>query len=130
MASGLLLAWALAALVPRQADETNRQELVDKLRNWALPVMAVYAVVAIVFFLVVAGQAGGIARLLTGDLALFFWLGLIVVGLAGPAGLAWLGKKNAGVHALAAFLLVAVGGLVMRAMLFPLGTRISITNLW
>lgn len=128
LVNGLLLAWVLAALVP--GDETDRPALVNKLRSWALAVLVVYAVIVIVSFLVVASQAGGIARLLTGDLALLFWLGLVVIGLAVPAGLAWLGKKNVMVNALAVFLLVFVGGLIMRAMLFPLGTRLPITHLW
>lgn len=130
LVNGLLLAWVLAALVPQQAGETGRPELVGKLRIWTLAVLAIYTVIVIVSFLVVAGQAGGMARLLTGDLALLFWLGLVVVGLAAPAGLAWLGKKHIMANALAAFLLVLVGGLIVRAMLFPLGTRLPITGLW
>jgi DMSO reductase anchor subunit len=130
LANGLLLAWALAALVPVQPDETGRPQLVDRLRSWALPAIPVYAVLAVVFFLFAASRSGGIARLLTGDLALIFWLGLVVVGLIAPAGLVWLGKKNAAASALAAFVFVAAGGLVARAMLFPLGTRIPIQSLW
>jgi formate-dependent nitrite reductase membrane component NrfD len=130
LANGLLLAWALAALVPIQSDEAGRQELVDRLRSWALPVIPIYAVIAVAFLLFATSRSGGIARLLTGDLALVFWLGLVVVGLIAPASLVWLGKKNAAASALAAFLFVAAGGLVVRAMLFPLGTRIPLQSLW
>ncbi|HEX7567402.1 MAG TPA: DmsC/YnfH family molybdoenzyme membrane anchor subunit [Anaerolineaceae bacterium] len=128
--NGLLLAWLLVAIVPKQGDETGLMELAAKLRSWALPVFAVYAIVTVVFFLMAASQTGGITRLLVGDLALLFWLGLILVGLAAPAALIWLGKKDPKASALAAFLLVAIGGLVVRAMLFPIGVRIPITSLW
>jgi DMSO reductase anchor subunit len=128
--NSLLLAWALVVLVPTSPDEEDRKELTAKLRSWVLAVLLVYAIVAVVYFLIAANRQGEIARLLTGDLALWFWLGLVVVGLVAPALLVWLGKKNVRVSALAAFLLVVVGGLIVRMMLFPLGTRIPITNLW
>jgi formate-dependent nitrite reductase membrane component NrfD len=35
-------------------------------------------------------------RLLTGDLAALFWLGLILVGLVAPAALLWLSRKKLG----------------------------------
>jgi formate-dependent nitrite reductase membrane component NrfD len=130
LVNSLLLALALVVIVPHQADEGDRKELAGMLRGWTLPVLAVYAVAAIVFFLMAAGQSGGVGRLLSGDLAVWFWLGLIVVGLAAPAALVWLGKKDAKLYFVAAFLFVVVGGLVVRAMIFPLGTRIPITNLW
>jgi DMSO reductase anchor subunit len=128
--NSLLLAWALVVLVPTSPDEEDRKELTAKLRSWVLAVLIVYAIVAVIYFLIAANRQGEIARLLTGDLALWFWLGLVVVGLVAPALLVWLGKKNVRVSALAAFLLVVVGGLIVRMMLFPLGTRIPITNLW
>jgi DMSO reductase anchor subunit len=128
--NGLLLAWALVALVPIQPDEGDRKELAAKLRSWALPVIIVYAIVAIVYFLIAASRQGDITRLLMGDLALWFWLGLVGVGIAAPVLLVWLGKKNVRVSALAALLLAVVGGLVVRLMLFPLGSIIPITNLW
>ena len=128
--NSLLLAWALVVLVPTSPDEEDRKELTAKLRSWVLAVLLVYAIVAVIYFLIAANRQGEIARLLMGDLALWFWLGLVVVGLVAPGLLVWLGKKNVRVSALAAFLLVVVGGLIVRMMLFPLGTRIPITNLW
>ena len=130
VANGLLLAWVLAALVPKGPGETGREELASRLRSWALPILVAYAVLAVVFILIAAGNAGGFSRLMTGDLALMFWIGLVVVGLIAPAVLVWLAKKDARVMTLAAFLLVAVGGIVVRAMLFPLGVRIPIESLW
>ncbi len=128
--NGLLLALALVVVVPTPPEEGDRKALAATLRAWALPVLVVYAVVGLVFFLMAASQSIGIARLLMGDLAVWFWLGLVVVGLVAPAALVWLGKKNAAFSVLAAFLFVVVGGLAVRAMLFPLGTRIPITNIW
>jgi len=128
--NGLLLAWVLAAFVPVGAGETDRPALVEKLRSWALPVLVLYAAVAIVYFLMAASLAGGIVRILIGDLAFWFWLGLIVVGLAAPAVLVWFGKKSPKLSVLAAFVFLLVGGLVVRALLFPLGMRVPITSLW
>ena len=130
--NGLLLALALTALVPKEAKESSRKDLATRLQGWAIPVLVVYAVVAVIYFLIAAAQAGGMIRLLAGDLALAFWVGLVVVGLIAPAALLWLAKKDGlkGFNALAAFLLVVIGGLVVRAMLFPLGTLIPITGLW
>jgi formate-dependent nitrite reductase membrane component NrfD len=148
LTNGLMLAWALAVLVPQQAGETGRPDLAGKLRGWSLPVLVVYAVISVAFFLFLAGKASpvpavgltgglvpatgpvGLSRLLTGDLALLFWLGLVVVGLIAPAALTWMAKKDAKIFALASFLMVLAGGLVVRVMLFPLGTRIPLTNLW
>jgi anaerobic dimethyl sulfoxide reductase subunit C (anchor subunit) len=130
LANGLLLAWALAALAPVEKGEGDRSALLKTLRAWSLPVLGVYAVFAIVYLLIAAGNAGGVARLLTGDLALLFWLGLVVIGLAAPGGLLALAKQDSRIYAPAAFVLVVAGGLVVRAMLFPLGTRVPLTSLW
>jgi len=130
LANGLLLAWALASLIPAEAGESGRPELVEKLRTWSMPALVVYAIFAVVFFLQAAGQAGGQGRLLNGDLALYFWLGLVAFGILAPAAVLWLGRKYAGASALVAFVFVAAGGLIARAMLFPLGTHIPIQSLW
>jgi anaerobic dimethyl sulfoxide reductase subunit C (anchor subunit) len=130
LANGLLLAWTLAVLVQKGRGETGREQLVSKLRSWALPVLVVYAVLAVVFILITVGKAGGLARLTTGDLALLFWVGLVVIGLIAPAVLVWPAKKDDRVIALTAFVLFAAGGLFIRAMLFPLGLRIPLESLW
>lgn len=128
--NGLLLAWAMVVLVPRQTGETGRDELAGNLRRWALPFLVIYALIAVVYMVYAANLAGGIMRLITGDLAAWFWIGLIIAGLAAPAVLLWLGRQSPKAGALTAFLLVVVGGVVVRAMLFPLGVRIPIESLW
>jgi formate-dependent nitrite reductase membrane component NrfD len=89
----------------------------------------IYAVLAVVFILI-AVECRRLARLTTGDLALLFWVGLVVIGLITPAVLVWLAKKDDRVIALTAFVLFAAGGLFIRAMLFPLGVRIPLESLW
>jgi anaerobic dimethyl sulfoxide reductase subunit C (anchor subunit) len=130
--NGLLLALALLALAPRDRGEGERAAPAARLSRWALPVLAVFAVVAVVFFLMAAAQAGGVNRLLTGDLAVWFWLGLVVIGLAAPGFLVWSARKTgvAGMQAVLAFVMVVVGGLVIRAMVFPLGLKVPIESLW
>jgi anaerobic dimethyl sulfoxide reductase subunit C (anchor subunit) len=130
VANGVLLAWVLAAYVPRAPGEAERAGLVERLRPWALPSLAAYALLAVLFLMVAAGRAGGVERVLAGDLALPFWLGLIVIGLAAPAGLVWLARAGNSASALAAFVLVIAGGVVVRAMLFPLGAGVPLTSLW
>ena len=130
--NGLLLALALLALVPQPADEEDRIGLVKQLSGWTLVGMVVYAVIALIFYVISASMGVGILRLVAGDLALWFWLGLVVIGLVIPGLMIWSARSNGlrGMTAVVAFLCVVVGGLVIRAMLFPLGLRIPIQSLW
>ncbi len=69
--------------------------------------------------------------MLAGDLALMFWLGLVIVGLALPGALMWMARKNpAGNTVLLVFLCVVIGGLVVRVMLFPLGLKIPVETIF
>ena len=130
--NGLLLALTLLAVVPKTAGESERTDPVTRLSGWALPVLVVYAVITAIFFLIAAAQGGGMGRLLTGDLAVWFWLGLVVIGLVLPGFLVWSARKTGvmGLNAVLAFVMVVAGGLVVRAMLFPLGLRVPIESLW
>lgn len=130
LANGVLLAWVLAIVVPAQQGEGSREGLIVRLRSLALPIMAAYAILAVVFLLVAAGQAGGTSRVLSGDLALPFWVGMLIVGLALPIALIVLGKKEARAIPVVAFLFLIAGGLIVRAMLFPLGVATALTTLW
>lgn len=130
--NGLMLALVLLALAPKTAGETDRAEPRKQVTRWVLAVMLVYAVVAVIFYLIAATQGGGLARLLAGNLAAWFWVGLVLVGLIVPGFLIWNARKTGvmGMTALLAFVMVLAGGLVVRAMLFPIGLRLPIELLW
>jgi DMSO reductase anchor subunit len=130
--NGLLLALALLALAPKADGEEDRAGPRTRLTSWVLPLLVVYAVVAVVYFLIAATRGIGLGRLLAGDLALGFWIGLIVIGFILPGFLAWSARKTGlmGLTAVLTFVMVVAGGLVVRAMVFPLGLRIPIDRLW
>ena len=109
--------------VPAKTQGTRANELA---------LMVVYAVIALIFYVISATKGGGILRLVAGDLALWFWVGLVLIGLLIPGLLIWSARSKGlhGLTAVAAFLCVVAGGLVVRVMLFPLGLRIPIESLW
>jgi anaerobic dimethyl sulfoxide reductase subunit C (anchor subunit) len=132
LVNGVLLALVLLALAPKPAAEGSRAEPVSRLSGWALPLLVVFALAALIFFPAAAASGSGMARLLTGDLAMLFWIGLVVVGLLLPALLIWSARKTGltGFSAVLAFVFVVIGGLVIRAMVFPLGLRVPLEGLW
>jgi len=124
---GLLSMWVWAIVGKEDADIQARLNLATLV---ALVVQA-GVVAAYVLYLWWQVEASP-ARLLTGDLAVVFWLGMVVIGLAVPIAVtAWLrsaGKKAGPVLPLVAISLVGAlaGGVVTRAVLFLIGSRVAL----
>lgn len=78
-----------------------------------------------------ADATSSVSRLVSGDLAALFWIGLVVIGIVGPAALAWMlrGTKEGGMSALTAtglgLVCVLVGGVVFRALMYSLGSGVQ-----
>ncbi|MCJ7568233.1 MAG: polysulfide reductase NrfD [Anaerolineales bacterium] len=130
--SGLLAMVVLASFVRQEAAEEDRSTIVKQLGTWTLISLIVYGAIELLYFLISTGQEGEIGRLLAGDLALAFWLGLIVAGITIPIAL--VARSNRAVAKvseirnlmLAAFVFVFASAIVMRVMVFILGTRVNL----
>ncbi len=129
--SGLLAMLVLGSFAPLEKGE-DRSKLLATVGTWALGALVVNAIVAVLYFVTSTGQVGETARLFSGDLALGFWLGLVVIGIVAPLVLTYLGSRPAAElatvrgSALIAFLLVVASGIAVRAMIYGLGTAANI----
>lgn len=129
--SGLLAMFVLTGFLPLEEGE-NRSELLARLGRWTLVALVANAVVVVLYFITATGRAGATGRLLTGDLAIGFWLGLVILGIAVPITLIWLGSRPttrlATARSLAAvsLVLVLVSSIAVRTMIYGLGTVVNI----
>lgn len=93
--------------------------------------------VLLVAYLIYLGSAqyadatSSVSRLLSGDLAAVFWIGLVIIGIVGPAALAWM-LRSAGEGGMSALTVtglglvcVLVGGVVFRALMYSLGSGVQ-----
>lgn len=98
--------------------------------------LAVQALLVIVYLIYLGGAqyadaTASASRLVSGDLAALFWVGLVIIGIVGPAVLAWMQrtKKEGGMSAASMSALglvcVLVGGVVFRALMYSLGSGIA-----
>lgn len=131
---GLLAMVVVSSVVPPARGEPDRAPVLRQLARWTLGALVAYAALAALYLLGLGAAAGAAGRLLAGDLALPFWLGLVGVGLIAPFLLALAGSRRGAAPAVAglltaAFVLVLVGGIVIRALVFALGTRVPLVPL-
>ncbi len=112
------------------------ESLVHNINRWAVIalVVDVALIVAYLIFLALTPfphVTRSPMRLLGGDLALVFWIGLVLVGIVVPfilTGRALLSKRPVYPSALLvalAFLCVVAGGLAMRSIMYAVGTSIE-----
>jgi len=80
----------------------------------ALAVLIIIQLVVLAGFLLWTGAAGVVGPLISGTLGLFFWVGVVLLGLLIPLGLEFSALKGRAV--LASPALVLLGGLVLRAV--------------
>ncbi|MGV8084122.1 MAG: dimethyl sulfoxide reductase anchor subunit family protein [Coriobacteriia bacterium] len=124
------IALSLIAAVKKDADTTRGGAMA------ALISLAVQAVLVIAYLVYLgsapfADASRSAGRLISGDLAVLFWIGLVLFGLAVPLALSWLlrTKKEGGLSPLTGATLglvsVLVGGVAFRALMFALGTGIK-----
>lgn len=124
------VALSLIAAVKKDAATTRSCAL-------AALVSVVVQAVLVVAYLIYLGSAPfadasrSAGRVVSGDLATLFWVGLVVFGLIVPLVLAWLlrSKKEGGLSPLTGATIglvsVLVGGVAFRALMFALGTGIK-----
>jgi len=91
----------------------ERAAVMAQLRK-ALTVLVIVQLVVLVGFLLWLSVAGVVGPLISGTLCLFFWVGVVLLGLLIPLGLEFSALRGRAV--LASPALVLLGGLVLRAV--------------
>ncbi len=91
----------------------ERAAVMAQLRK-ALTVLVIVQLVVLVGFLLWLSVAGVVGPLISGTLGLFFWVGVVLLGLLIPLGLEFSALRGRAV--LASPALVLLGGLVLRAV--------------
>ncbi|MEG2850525.1 MAG: DmsC/YnfH family molybdoenzyme membrane anchor subunit [Raoultibacter sp.] len=139
LAMGFLLVCALV-LMRERAEEEGGFAL--KLALFGVIVMAVSVVAYLIWVAVAPYQAPSrsIMRLVSGDMALAFWLGAILIGLVAPVALTSLAcvkatkgegatgladPKKLAYYIFAAFACAVVGSVVLRVLFYGLGTCVQ-----
>ena len=138
---GAFAAWALAGIIDDESCAWNGKHGIFAAIAKAVAVVAYAINIATVKFASVGHyfdptqptkpvvETGSyISRMLSGDLALAFWLGIVIIGIIVPLVLAWLkrGKeaKEAEYFAIAAVLCAIVGAICFRTIFFALGSSV------
>lgn len=134
---GMLL---MAGLVLLRGDAAEEGSFALKLALAGVAAMVVVSVAYVLWIAMAPYQAASrsIERLILGDYALAFWLGVVVVGLAAPAALAGMAYAKAGKGAgalarpesLAAWMFAAcacsaVGAIALRVIMYGVGTSVE-----
>lgn len=146
LGTGVGMGFALAgAIVCAKGDvEDARLAVRLALVGVAIMVVTVLAYVAWITLAPHQSESRSIARLVSGDLAVSFWLGVVVVGLAGSLALAFMAKRSIESQAsedgqgaavasasrlpliLGAILVCAlIGSIVLRVDMYALGTSVE-----
>lgn len=126
--AGLVVMIVLASVLPAEDEADDRMPLIGTLSQWLLGALVANGIVAVAYFL--ASGAG--SRLFAGDLALGFWLGLVVVGIILPIAVVMFSRRSTPkleqVQALMALNLVLVlaSAIAVRVMIFGLGTTVNL----
>jgi len=111
--------------------ETAMTTTTAKIKRATLIALAIQAVLIIAYLMHIAGApypdaTRSVTRVLTGNLALFFWGGLVLIGLIIPAALM---KKTESFSSVTSVKLglacVLVGGVAFRVLMFLLGSSIK-----
>ena len=138
---GAFGAWAIAGIIDDDSCAWNgKQSIIAALVKAAAVVIYAINIATIKFASVghyfdptqptkpVVETGSYISRMLSGDLALAFWLGVVIIGIVVPLILAWLKKgkdaKDAEYFAIAAVLCAIVGAICFRTIFFALGSSV------
>ncbi len=131
--TGIGVGFALCAALALMRGDEHDAPFAVKLALAGIVVMVV-AMAAYVAWIAMAPYQDGtrsIDRLVSGDMALAFWLGVVVLGAAAPLVLAALAVKQPIAAGRAATLLWAalacsvVGGIALRVVMYALGTSVQ-----
>ena len=128
---GLALMAAVACLKGADKDEAGFAGTLA-LAGVAVSAVTELAYVAWVALAPLQEPSRSVDRLLTGDLAAAFWVGVVAVGIVAAVVCAVLARKRAAVDAkgaagllFAAFACCTVGGVVLRIAMYALGTSVD-----
>lgn len=137
LGSGMTLMAALV-LAKGDASPSDEQKLAVKLAIAGMVVLVVLSLAYVAWIGLAPHQADSrsIGRLMAGDLAFAFWLGVVGVGLAAPcilAGLAWktmggpvaAAARRASSYLFAACACSVVGAVVLRVIMYAVGTSVE-----
>ena len=129
LGTGFLLMAALAC------KKCSKEEAAEAIKFAVIALLiAIVTMVAYVIWLAVAPWPAAdrdIARLLSGDLALYFWLGVVILGIIVPAVCAFLAfKKNDDMNRCASMLWAAfacnvIGGIALRVIMYMMASSVE-----
>lgn len=139
LAMGMLLMCGLVLLRGKAAEEGG---FALRLALAGVVIMIITAVAYLVWVAIAPFQAPSrsIDRLISGDLAVMFWLGVVVIGLVAPAAFTALacvqstkGEGETGIadpkklatYMFVAFACTTVGTVVLRVIMYDLGTSVE-----
>ncbi|MEG0324118.1 MAG: polysulfide reductase, partial [Raoultibacter sp.] len=143
LGSGLALGFLLmAALVLIKGKASEEGGFALKLALAGVIIMAVTVIAYVIWIAVAPFQAPSrsIERLISGDFAMMFWVGVVIIGLVVPVALTVLacikatkGEGDTGIanpKTLATYLLVsfactAIGAVVIRMIMYGVGTSVE-----
>ncbi|MBR2789133.1 MAG: dimethyl sulfoxide reductase anchor subunit [Eggerthellaceae bacterium] len=131
--TGIGCGMLLSAAFVLMRDDAEDRKLAGLLAICGAAVMAI-TVIAYIIWVAVApfqNETRSIARVISGDQAALFWLGVAVIGILVPIACAFVGKKasskgRGGATVLWAALCAAViGSVAIRVIMFALGTSVE-----
>lgn len=143
LGAGLALGFTLmAALVLLKGKASEEGGFALKLALAGVVIMAVTTVAYVIWIAIAPYQdpSRSIERLISGDLALMFWAGVVVVGIVVPVALTVLacikatkGKGGSGIanpkslstYLFISFACTAVGAVVIRMIMYAVGTSVE-----
>ena len=135
LGTGLGLGFTLSAAVAclRGDDDEALLALRLALVGVAVSVVTMLAYVAWIAMAPFPAESRSIGRLLSGSLALEFWLGAVLLGMAAPAALAWLALRKAsgtGAKAAAGYLwgalaCLVIGNVALRVIMYAVATSVE-----
>lgn len=143
LGAGLALGFTLmAALVLLKGKAAEEGGFALKLALAGVIIMAVTVIAYVVWVAIAPYQAPSrsIERLISGDLALMFWLGVVVVGVVVPVALTALacvkatkGEGGSGIvdpkslstYLFVSFACTAIGAVVIRMIMYAVGTSVE-----
>ncbi|WP_139651616.1 dimethyl sulfoxide reductase anchor subunit family protein [Raoultibacter phocaeensis] len=143
LGAGLALGFTLmAALVLLKGKAAEEGGFALKLALAGVIIMAITVIAYVVWIAIAPYQAPSrsIERLISGDLALMFWLGVVVIGVVAPVALTALacvkatkGEGDTGIanpkslstYLFASFACTAVGAVAIRMIMYAVGTSVE-----
>ena len=135
LGTGLGLGFTLSAAVACLRGDDDEAPLALRLAlvGVAVSVVTMLAYVAWIAMAPFPAESRSIGRLLSGSLALEFWLGAVLLGMAAPAALAWLALRKAsgtGAKAAAGYLwgalaCLVIGNVALRVIMYAVATSVE-----